>query len=76
MTRRDDMFKPHLSKTESKAEQVSRIAKSMIEQEIASRDAKTARLRAARLAREAAEAVPEKAAPRPARAATPRRSRQ
>ncbi|MFK8252432.1 hypothetical protein [Ancylobacter terrae] len=76
MTRRDDMFKPHLSKTESKAEQVSRIAKSMIEQEIASRDAKTARLRAARLAREAAEAPPEQAAPRPARAPTPRRSRQ
>ncbi|GAB4069078.1 hypothetical protein KHC28_20785 [Ancylobacter sonchi] len=52
---RDTLFKPNLTKTESKAESVSRIAKSMIEQDMAKRDAKTARLRAARLAQEAAE---------------------
>ncbi len=52
---RDTLFQPKLSKTESKAESVSRIAMSMIEQEVAQREAKTARLREARLAREAAE---------------------
>ncbi|MBS7543175.1 hypothetical protein [Ancylobacter oerskovii] len=51
---RETLFKPNLTKTESKAEAVSRIAMSMIEQETARRDAKTARLREARLAQEAA----------------------
>lgn len=51
---RDTAFKPNLTKTESKAEAVSRIAMSMIEQETAKRDAKTSRLREARLAMEAA----------------------
>lgn len=50
----DGIFKPNLTKTESKAEAVSRIARSMIDQEIAKRDAKTARLREARMARDAA----------------------
>lgn len=65
---RDTLFKPNLTKTESKAEAVSRIAMSMIEQETARRDAKTARLREARLAQEAAAApapIPAKAQPRP-----------
>ncbi|GAB4064779.1 hypothetical protein KHC28_11795 [Ancylobacter sonchi] len=48
------LFKPNLTRTESKAESVSRVAMSMIEQETAKRDAKTARLREARLAQEAA----------------------
>lgn len=51
---RDASFKPSLSRAESKADSVSRIAMSMVEQEIVKRDAKTARLREARLAREAA----------------------
>ena len=59
---RDSLFKPNLTKTESKAEAVSRIAKTMIEQEVVKRDAKTARLREARLARDAD--VPPAKAPR------------
>ncbi len=49
----DGIFKPNLTKTERKAETVSRIARSMIDQEVAKRDAKTARLREARMAMEA-----------------------
>lgn len=57
----DGIFKPNLTKTESKAETVSRIARSMIDQEVAKRDAKTARLREARIARDAAlPALPAK----------------
>ncbi|MCB4769920.1 hypothetical protein LGR54_14975 [Ancylobacter sp. Lp-2] len=65
---RAPLFKPNLTKTESKAESVSRIAMSMIEQETAKRDAKTARLRAARLAQE--DAAP------PAKPAAKSRRRQ
>lgn len=54
---RDTLFKPTLSRTESKAEAVSRIAMSMIEQETAQREAKTERLRQARMERDAAEAA-------------------
>lgn len=57
-TNRDGLFKPNLTKTESKAETVSRVARNMIDQEIAKRDAKTARLREARMARDAAVPVP------------------
>lgn len=52
----EKVFTPTLSKAESKAEAADRIARAMIEDEVAKRDAKTARLREARLAREAAEA--------------------
>ncbi|MBS9479060.1 hypothetical protein [Ancylobacter radicis] len=55
---RDTLFKPTLSRTESKAEAVSRIAMSMIEQEVAVREAKTERLRQARLAQEAVDTPP------------------
>lgn len=65
----DTVFKPSLSKSESKAEAVSHAAMNIIEQEIAARDAKTARLRAARLAEEATRQV-DKA---PAKAAAKRR---
>jgi hypothetical protein len=51
---RDNLFKPNQTKAESKADAVSRIARSMIDEEIAKRDAKTARLKEARLALEAA----------------------
>lgn len=52
--RRDDPFRPNLTRTESRAETVSRIARGMIDEEVARREAKTARLKAARLAQEAA----------------------
>ncbi|WP_029353403.1 hypothetical protein [Bosea sp. 117] len=64
---RDTAFKPKLSQTESKAEAVSRIAKSLIKQEAALREAKTARLREARLAKEAVEHAVETSAPKPPR---------
>lgn len=66
---RDGAFKPSLSKSESKADAVSRIAMSIIEQEATSRDAKTARLKLARLAKEAAERAPV-----PSKPSTGRRS--
>lgn len=65
---RDTLFKPILSKTESKAEAVSRIAKSALAHDIALRDAKTARLREARLAKEASD--------REVAATTPKRARR
>lgn len=64
---RDTVFKPKLSQTESKTEAVSRIARSMIEQEAALRRAKTARLREARLAKEAAEHEIPAEVPKPVR---------
>ena len=61
----DALFKPNMSKAETKAEAVSRAAMTMIEQEVALRDAKTARLREERLAREATdEPVKAKAKPK------------
>lgn len=55
MRARETAFKPKPTPAESKAEAAFRIARSMIETEVALRDAKTARLREARLAKEAAE---------------------
>lgn len=52
---RDTLFKPNLSKSESKAEAVSRAAMAIIERETNLQSAKTARLREARLAKEAGE---------------------
>lgn len=52
---RDTEFKPSLSKSETKAEATSRAALAIIDQEVADREAKTARLREARLAKEADE---------------------
>ncbi len=63
---RETLFKPTLSRTESKAEAVSRIAMSMIEQETARREAKTERLRQARLDRDAAEAATPSSGKEPA----------
>ncbi|MFT0859583.1 hypothetical protein [Ancylobacter sp. G4_0304] len=65
---RDNLFKPNLTKAESKADAVSRIAKTMIDQEVARRDAKTARLREARLAQEAAATPVAAKTARPVRA--------
>ncbi|UOK70398.1 hypothetical protein [Ancylobacter polymorphus] len=60
-------FVPKLSQSESKAETVSRIAMSMIESDTVTRDAKIARLREARLAREAADSAAAPAPTKPAR---------
>ncbi|WP_428030264.1 hypothetical protein [Ancylobacter sp.] len=62
----ETLFKPKLSQSESKADSVSRIAMSMIEQESTLREAKIARLKQARLAQEAAERAIAKAAVKPA----------
>jgi len=67
-TPQDAAFKPSLTKTESKADAVDRIARSMIEDEVKKRDAKTARLRQARLDRDAA-AKPASASRKAARKA-------
>ena len=50
-------FVPKLSQSESKAEAVSRVAMSMIKHDTVTRDAKIARLREARLAKEAADSL-------------------
>ncbi|MGI6854203.1 hypothetical protein [Mesorhizobium sp. 1B3] len=49
----DGIFKPKPTSTEAKNDTTTRIARSIIEDEAAKRDAKTQRLRHARLAREA-----------------------
>lgn len=49
----DGIFKPKPTSTEAKSDATTRIARSIIEDEAASRDAKTERLRRARLAKEA-----------------------
>ncbi len=51
MLTKNTLFRP--SKSESKADSTTKIAMELIEAENAERDAKTARLRAARVAREA-----------------------
>ena len=51
----NSIFKPKLSKSDSKSEATSRVAREILDSEAASRVAKSARLRAARLAREATE---------------------
>ena len=58
--------RPAMTRLETKAEAISRAAMETIQQEVAKREAKTAQLRAARLAKEAADraATPK---PEPAR---------
>jgi hypothetical protein len=64
-----DLFKKRQPKQDSKAQITSSIARTIIETERASRDAKTARLREARIARETLELAqqpdkPKKPAPK------------
>jgi hypothetical protein len=54
-------FMPSKSKSETKADVTSQAAKNIIDAEVAKRDAKTARLREARMAREALEASADSA---------------
>lgn len=51
---KDNLFRPNRSQAEKKADVTNRTARAMIEAEVESREAKTARLRKARLAMEAA----------------------
>jgi hypothetical protein len=53
------LFKPKLSQTEIKVDATTRAARAIVDEEADARDAKTERLRAARLAQEAADAPPE-----------------
>lgn len=69
---RETAFKPAPSKSESKADAISKAALAIIDQEVAARDEKTARLREARLAKEAAERAAETTAKRPHKAVKPR----
>ncbi len=59
-----DLFKKGQSKQDSKAQTTSSAARTIIETERASRDAKTARLREARIAREALELAQQQDKPR------------
>ena len=57
------LFKPVPSRTEAKTDMTSRVARQILDLEATAREAKTKRLRAARLAQEAdAPAVPPKKA--------------
>lgn len=68
---KESLFKPKLTAGETKSEAIDRAARSIIDQQIAARDAKTARLRLARLAREAEERA-RASAPQPGRLARKR----
>ena len=61
---KDNLFRPVPSKAEAKSDVTTRTAKAMIEAETASREAKTARLRKARLAMEAEQPAPPPSKPR------------
>jgi hypothetical protein len=60
------LFKPAPSRTEAKTDMTTRVARQILDLEVSARAAKTERLRAARLAQEAAAPVvaPKKAAPK------------
>lgn len=63
---KENMFAAPLNKSEAKGDVTTRVAQSIIDTEIAARAAKTARLKAARLAMEA-EQEPLAIAKKPAR---------
>ena len=52
------LFKPKLSQSELKVDATTRAARAIIDEEANARDAKTERLRAARLARQETEGTP------------------
>jgi len=62
----DGLFKPKASATETKQDATSKVARQIIDHEVAAREKKTERLRLARLAMEAAEAA-KPVAPSPAK---------
>jgi hypothetical protein len=61
-------FNPSLSKAETKSQRTDSVARTIVEAEATARDKKTAKLRAARLAKEALDrdALPEKPVGKPA----------
>lgn len=61
----DGIFKPKATSAEAKGDMTTRVARSIINEEAAGREAKTAKLRAARLAREEAEAASPPPASKP-----------
>ncbi len=61
MPTKNTLFRP--SKVESKADSTTKVVKGIVEDETAARQAKTARLRAARAERDASEAAQKAAAP-------------
>jgi hypothetical protein len=67
MKRRSEpsLFKPKLSQTEIRVDATTRAARAIVDEEATARDAKTERLRAARLAQEAIDGPPvQKIAPK------------
>jgi len=60
---KENLFKPRKSTQETKADNTTRVARQMIDAEASSREAKTNRLREARLAKEEAERESEPVAP-------------
>lgn len=72
------VFQPKASKQEAKADTTTRVAREILDVEVAKREAKTERLRLARLERELAEAVkPAKpAAPKPGKAAASKKAKR
>lgn len=61
---KDNLFTPSRSKSETKAETTNQAARSIMEVEAKAREAKTARLREARLVHEAEQAALEPKAPK------------
>lgn len=59
----DRIFKPSLSSSEMKAKNTTRAAHMIVDEEAAARERKTARLRAARLAKETEEQAAPSAVP-------------
>jgi hypothetical protein len=57
----ESIFKPKPTSSEAKADTTTKVARSIISAEMAAREAKTERLRLARLAQEAQAAPPTKA---------------
>jgi hypothetical protein len=60
----DAIFRPTVSTREAKTDLTTRVAREIMDGEVAAREAKTERLRAARLAMEAAAPAPEPPAPK------------
>ena len=60
---KDNLFRPSRSKAETKAQVTDNAARAIIDAEVDSREAKTERLRQARMKMEAEQAANEEAAP-------------
>lgn len=61
---KENLFVPASDKAEAKGDTTTRVAQSILDGEVAAREAKTARLRAARLAMEAAQEPAAEAKPK------------